>query len=240
MYNPPIRYWHESEKQFNRSEIKNLVLKYGSNILIGGDPGHGSEFTEAMIAVDEFNAKKHVYLVGPGMLDWSDEEANQIKMHAKSVGIDTNKSSWHEDWLNYGFIEKNKREFKYYDSQQFCSAEIDNLDQIVGQDPLKTIKFYTSLESFLYNSGCRIRLMMKNLNEEQITACIKAVDNGSISVDFFAPYAMMEKGSGNPESQIKYCELLGIKAVTPINGLRDTYHYGTIREGIPYIQENLA
>lgn len=235
MYNPPIRFWHESETQFTRNEIKNFVLKYGSNILIGGDPGHGEDFIAAMTAVDEFSAKKHVYLVGPGMLDWSDEELNQIKLHAKSVGIDIKSSSWHEEWLNWGFEERIKKEILYYNSQQYFSYEIDNLDQIVSQEPIKTIEFYKRLEIYLYNSGANIKLMMKNLNENQLYEIIKNVTDGQLSIDFFAPYSMMEAGSGNPKEQISLCKELRITAVTPINGLRDTHRYGTTRNGIPYM-----
>lgn len=223
------RFWHESGNQFTKSEVRQLVEQYGSDILIGGDPGW-DEFKSAMAAVDEYEAFKHVYLVGPGMMDWSPEEAAQVKAHAKSVGVDTKKKNWHDEWLDWGWLEKQKSEFKNYDELGFFSAEIDNLDQIWDQDPDEYLKFCREFFRWMGSEGLNIKLMVKNLSREQLLKLI----NSDIDRERFCPFGMFEKGSGSPQEQIRLAAKLGIKAVTPINGLRPTENYGTTRKGIPF------
>jgi len=74
--------------------------------------------------------------------------------------------------------------------------------------------------------------MLKNLSIEQLNAVVDNID--SLGLNFLCEYAIFEKGTGNPKTQIKLCESIKIQAITPINGLNDTNHYGVVASGVPY------
>lgn len=228
---PISRFWHESGTQFTPADLKKMVDQYGQNILVGGDPGWNEDFEEAMKAVDFHGAYKHVYLTGPGMMEWSPEEVKEIKAAAKSIGIDTSKPSWKDQWFKAGGWEKKVQAwFKEYDAKGFYSAEIDNLDAVMDQDPDKFIAFLDRLDTFLCKYNLTIKLMVKNLSEDQLTALIDYQPRPELLCEF----GMFEAGSGCPSRQANLAAKIGIQAVTPRNGLRDTKNYGTDRKGIPY------
>jgi len=231
---PPVRFWHESSTQFNDNDVAEYVAKYGKNILIGGDPGHGTDFEEAMRAVDRHGALKHVYLVGPGMMSWSQEERDQIRSHARSVGIDTSKTGWHDLWFDWGWKRKQEKEFVYFDKKGFYSGEIDNVDGPIDQENVaKYVAYVKELFKFFEANKLKIKLAVKNLSEDQL----KGLEDAGLGCHkYLAPYGLFEKGSGNPKEQIRLAAKLCVKAVTPINGLRDTHNYGTTRAGIPGLQ----
>ncbi len=225
-----VRFYHESEKQFTQTFVQAAVQKYGKNILIGGDPGQDG-FEDAMAAVDRFGAKKHVYLVGPGMESWSAEEAQEIKIMAQSVGIDTTDKRWKGEWYATGFRVKCKEWFTTYNAEGFYSAEIDNLDAAFDNEPGKLIAFYKEMWKFCQKNKIKTKLMMKNLSTKELDAVIA---NLAILKPFLAEFAMFEAGSGNHKDQIRMCKSMGIQAVTPITGIRETTNYGTDRAGIKW------
>jgi hypothetical protein len=219
--------------------VKKLVDTYGKNILIGIDPGEkDSPDEDSMLtvkSVKSVGANLHVYLVGPGMMSWSAGERKQIEYLAKSVKIDTNKSDWKKVWYSTGWKTKNLQQFEYYyKNHNAYSCEIDNIDSsTIGNDPDKTVAFYKDLEKQLKAKGIKTKLMIKNLNEDQLRAVIAA----KFTTDFLCEFGMFEEGTGSPKQQIALCEKLGIKAITPISGITDTDHYGTVASGVEY---NLA
>lgn len=224
------RFFHTCEKQYTPAAIKKMVQEYGTDILIGGDPGWGKTFDTAMAAVASEGAHRHVYLMGPGMEEWSSEEATTIKEHARSIGIDTDSKIWRRRWFGFGWITKCEEQFARYGD--FYSAEVDNIDAAIDQPNIKEyLEFLKHMMTFCQNNKIETKLMLKNLNENQLKAIIAS------STDFrpfLAPFGMFESGSGKSEMQIALCKSLGIQAVTPSNGLRPTATYGTIAEGIPY------
>lgn len=225
------RFFHESEKQFTYSEIKQLSIKYGHNILVGSDPGHGADFAEAVRACQAFGIARHAYLVGPGMMEWSAEERAEIERNAKSIGIDTNKKTWQNEWFKKGGWERKVYQwFIEYDKLGFYSVEIDNLDAVLDQDPKKYTDFIYRLEVFKQKNKLNLKLMIKNLSEQQLQALI----DYNPDKDTLCEFGMFEEGSGNVDKQLKLSAKLGIQAVTPKNGLRDTRNYGTVRTGVPY------
>ena len=226
----PTRFFHESEKQFDTSFIANAIAKYGQHILIGGDPGYGDEFENAMRQLDHRGAYKHVYLVGCGMEVWSKEEAEEIKQNAKSIGIDVSKSTWKKTWFSSGWITKVEEWFTTYNALGFYSAEIDNIDVALENDPKKLVKFYLHLKQFCERNKIQTKLMVKNLSEAELK---EVIANKSSLDGFLAPWGMFENGTGDAKAQTKLAAQLGIMAVTPLNGLRTTENYGTIRTGIP-------
>lgn len=226
----PTHFLHSSEAQYTEAEVASFVEKYGQDILIGGDPGY-DEFHEAMVAVDRHGAYKHVYLVGPGMMEWSAEERAEIKSNAQSVGIDTSKSDWQDHWFKQGGWEKKVHNwFREYNQKGFYSAEIDNLDAIWDQSPTEYLEFLKRFEEFHENYGLAIKLMIKNLSEKQLENLIAYKPKEGVLCEF----GMFEAGSGNPTKQLALAKKLGIKAVTPKTGLKDTKTYGTGRKAVPF------
>ena len=216
--------------------VKKIVETYGKDVLIGIDPG-SKDFPDedsmaTVNAVKSVGAHLHVYLVGPGMMSWSAEERQQIYYLAKSVKIDTNKSDWKKIWYSTGWKTKNLQQFEYYHKNHNAySCEIDNIDSsTIGNDPDKTVTFYKDLEKQLKEKNIKTKLMIKNLNEKQLQAVIDA----KFTNDFLCEFGMFEEGTGNPKKQIALCEKLNIKAITPISGITDTDHYGTVANGVEY------
>ena len=232
----PIRFFLNNNDGIPPLRVKRLVDKHGKNILIGIDPGAGDTPDDGSAltvkAVKSVGAKLHVYLVGPGMWSWSQGEQDQIANFAKSVGIDTNKSGWKQEWYSSGWKKKNIQQFEYYyTNHNAYSCEIDNIDSATIQnDPDKTVEYYGYLQKQLKDKNIKTKLMIKNLDEDQLNAVIAAKFN----TNFLCEYGMFEAGTGDPRKQIQLCEKIGIKAITPINGITDTNNYGVIAEGIPY------
>lgn len=219
-------------------KVDAIKEKYG-DALIGIDPGLNDTPDEDVIptikAVKKNKLKLHVYLVGVGMWSWSRDEQKQIIRFAKSVGIDTNKSHWHKrEWLTWGWKKKTLQQFIYYYKEHGAySCEIDNLDSAIGQNPTKTIAYYKELQDGLDAAKCPTKLMIKNLDEDQLEFLISATNSGKIHKNFLCEWGMFEAGSGSPKRQIELCKKLGIYAVTPITGITPTDRYGTIKTGVP-------
>ena len=215
---------------------KRLVDKHGKNILIGIDPGSkdypDQESMMTIKAVKSLNAHLHVYLVGPGMMSWSETERQQIAYLANSIKINTKKSNWKKLWYSEGWKVKNLQQFEYYyKNYNAYSCEIDNIDSTtIKNNPDKTVAFYKELQKDLRVRGIKTKLMIKNLNEKQLEAVISA----GFTTDFLCEFGMFESGTGNPRKQIALCEKLGIKAVTPVTGITHTTAYGTINTGVEY------
>lgn len=227
----PTRFFHESENQYTEPQVKSMVEKYGHDIVIGGDEGHGEDFIKTMAAVDKYKALKHVYVVGPGMWSWSDEEKNEIRTMARSVGINTSENGWLKEWYKHGWKQVVMQKMYYYDSQNFYSIEIDNLDSAFNTiDEL--LSFYNDLVEFRAQNELTIRLVMKNLSPEFLEIIVATVKDGKIPQSFFAPVGIFEDGTGNPAEQTRLAKQIGITAITPLNGLRPTEIYGTVKDGI--------
>ena len=218
------------------ARVNKLVATYGKDILIGIDPGdkdYPDEDSMATVnAVKASGAKLHAYLVTPGMWSWSQSERDQIRYLARSVKVDTTKDGWKKLWYSTGWKVKIVQQFEYYHTKHNAySCEIDNMDSsTIGNDPDMTVAYYRELRKALQDKGIKTKLMVKNLDEDQLQAVIDA----KFGLDFLCEFGMFEDGSGIPRKQLALCEKLGIQAVTPINGLTDTEHYGTIATGIPY------
>lgn len=235
--NPLSRFFFNSNKGIPPKKIESIIKKYGKNVLIGVDPGENdvpSEIAKPSLDYLKFNnIPNHIYLVGPGMMSWSQQERNQIKRFAKSIGINTNKDNWHKEWISWGWKNKVNQQFNYYyTNYNAYSCEIDNLDSAIGNDPDKTIKYFLELKNDLQKQSIKTKLHLKNLDENQLKAVISNVKD--LSLDFLCEYATFEKGTGNVKKQLELCASIGIQAITPINGLNDTNNYGVIDSGIAY------
>ncbi len=210
-------------------ELKQLIAKHGTDILVGVDPGLNTKPDEdaniLLTTMESSGVSKHVYLVGPGMWSWSSEERKQIKEFASSVGINIDEEGWKEKWFSSGWKTKVQRLIYYYKNiWNVNSFEIDNLDSAKNFNIVEFIK-----NEWPSMSGGSL-LMLKNVSEDDLEE-ILTLD--PVHLLRLSPFAMFEEGTGDPETQIRLCEDMGIKAITPINGIRDTNDYGVIDEGIP-------
>lgn len=231
-----VRFWHSSSKQYTPSQIKQFVDQYGTNILIGGDPGWTSNdletFNLAMQTAEQLGALKHKYLVGPGVLEWAPEERTEIENNAKFVGIDIKKSTWERQWYadRGGWYKFNEHKFKQCSDQGYYSAEIDNLDGVWEHSSDRYISFLKDFQKFRERENIETRLMIKNLQPYQLQAMI---DDKSWERDMLAQFGIFEKGFGNHRQHIELCKQLDITAVTTDNGLSNPQIYTTTQAGIP-------
>lgn len=226
----PTRFYHSSESQFSPREIKNIIDKHGNNVVIGGDEGWDEDFDEVVRTVKRFGAKLHVYTVGPGMWEWSKEERQQIQSMARKHGLDTTKKNWFILWQAGVWKDEIFDNLKKY--RHAYSMEIDNLDSVFSS-PKKWIDFYIEIQEFRKTNNIQTRILIKNIDKETIKELTYALENSILSNDMFSVFAIFEEGTGRPKEQISSMAKLGIKAVTPINGLLPTHKYGTVRSGVP-------
>ena len=231
------RFFFNSNKGISSKKIDSIVSKYGTNILIGCDPGENDipsdVATPQLEYLKQLKIPTHVYFVGPGMLSWSQQERNQIKRFAKSVGIDINNSNWHKEWISYGWEQKTLQQFEWYYNNYNCySMEIDNLDSVFEDKQDKLIPWLLKFKDKLASKKIKTKLMLKNLSTDQINNLLS--NNRNFGVDFLCEFAIFEKGTGKPKEQLRLMETIGIQAITPINGLNDTHNYGVIDSGVEY------
>lgn len=237
----PTRFFLNCNDGISPAQVRSYVKKYGSDILIGIDPGLGdrpeNETQDTVDAVKKAGAKLHVYLVGPGMMSWSSDEAKQIKSHAKSVGIDLSDKKWHDEWMDDpdgGWEKKVYEQFTYYNSIGAYSCEIDNLDGIWEQSQTSLIDFFIRFQNWKEKNKINTKLMIKNLSVPQLRSLVNFIlVKKELKKETFAEWGMFEAGTGVPRKQIELCKSLGIQACTPISGITDTNHYGVVKDGVP-------
>lgn len=229
----PTRFFHTSEKQYTRQQVEHLVGKYGQDILIGGDEGWDEDFDEAMDAVVDAGALMHVYTMGPGMYEWSKEEASKIKQDARKVGLNVKDKRWKHQWYGGAWLDVSLEKIRRYDRLGFYSIEIDNLDSSFKMG-FEWINFYKMFANMRRREVLDIKIMIKNLDVITLSHLAAEVASGSIPADTFAEFAIFEAGTGSSRQQLALCHDIGIQAVTPMNGLKETNDYGTSFEGVPY------
>lgn len=234
---PPIRFFLRCHHDgIPPKRVREIVAQYGKNVLIGVDPGLlDYPVEESQASIDEIKkqgARFHIYLVGPGMETWSKDEAEQIRYLADSIGIDTSKKNWNKIWKSGGWEKKIYQQFEFYNKMGAHSIEIDNLDGIWDKSPIENFQFCQRLQKFRVDNKINTKLVIKNLDKNQLNRIKDGVRDGELSLDLFANFGMFEKGSGTISDQIEICKDLGIKAVTPRTGLTNTFNYGTVKEGV--------
>lgn len=241
----PTRFYFRADDQISLKKLQAIKERDGYDVLIGVDPGLDDTPSDvAQELID--NVKKvglllHFYLVGPGMMSWSDDEAEQIRSFAESVGIDTSEKSWHDEWTDWGWKDKVLEQFEYYYTTYGAySCEIDNLDAALGDDPEARIEYVKELQKALYERGVETKLMLKNLDEEMLDMLVIEIEAKTIDKDFLCEWGMFEEGTGDPERQADLCEKMGIMAITPETGITDTHHYGVDNDGIPSLLNRVA
>lgn len=239
---PFKRFFFLCSNELDRNLLEKAQETYGK-ILVGFDPGmkdrpEGNS-TDIIDIAKDIGAGLHVYFVGPTMQSWSAEEREQCKYLAESIGIDTSEDGWLKEWYSTGWEKKVYQQFKFYHDKYGCySLEIDNLDSTsMKSDWDKYVEFFKRLDKWRKENGVSTRLMLKNIDEDGLAAIEDAVKNGDLDKDLFAAWGLFEDGTGDERKQYEICERLGIRAVTPKSGLRETHHYGVSTDGVPSLDE---
>lgn len=232
------KFFFRSDNGVSTKTINAAIKEYGNdNILVGSDPGETDRPSEDAAPLLDFLAQKqvpiHMYLVGPGMMSWSSQERAQIKRFAASVGINTKKADWHDKWIDWGWEEKVLEQFTFYHkTYNVYSCEIDNLDSALK--PEQYIDYFIRLKKSLTKASITTKLFLKNLDDDVLHDLVDEYKRGNLGLDFLCEYAIFEKGTGKPRTQLMLCEQMGIQAITPTNGLMSTYNYGVKDDGILY------
>lgn len=239
---PPSRFYFLCSNELSASKLKAAKKEYG-NILVGFDPGMKDKpegnSTDIIDTARDIGALLHVYFVGPTMQSWSAEEREQCKYLAESIGIDTSEDGWLDEWYSTGWEKKVQQQFKFYNDEYGCySLEIDNLDSTtMKSDWDKYVEFFKRLDKWRKENNVSTRLMLKNIDEDGMEAIENAVKDGDLDKELFAAWGLFEAGTGDEEKQYDICKRLGIRAVTPKSGLRETHHYGVSTDGVPSLPE---
>lgn len=238
----PRRFYFMSSNDFSKSTLQAAVQKYG-HILVGFDPGNKDVPDDDALNViknaQAVGASLHVYFVGPTMQSWSAEERKQCEYLAESVGINTDKKDWQKEWYSTGWERKIQQQFRYYWTKyKAYSLEIDNLDSCTMKyDWDQYVDFFQRLDKFRKANDIETKLMLKNIDDDGMDAIEKAVKDNRLDGSMFAPWALFEAETGSEKHQYGVAARLGIRAVTPSSGLRETHTYGVSSDGVPGLDD---
>lgn len=202
--------------------IRDLVKKYGKNILIGFDvgrldphilkPGENplnslskTDFLhqqlEAFKVAKELGVRLHAYLGGPCGPTGSrieESEANFMRNSAQKLGINTNKSGWMNEWNSWGWKETTKGQIKVLKQLGFESYEIDNLYRdakvnAVQNDDAKKSAALANIVKEAQGWDNSMKLMLKNMDVGDLQAVEKAMQRKEISRARLADFHISEE-----------------------------------------------
>jgi hypothetical protein len=217
----PANYFLFASRGVTPSEIKDAARKHG-RVLVGFDSGNVPE--SSLKAAKEVGAELEVYVEGPGGVTgstgWLPDEIQRVRAAAVSVGIDVGKKDWMKDWNKWGWKDFTFNQLEQYLREGYAAAEIDNLYNGIGEEPEAVVTFFK--EYGMQQAAGRLpRLIMKNLNEDQLEHVVRAVLAGELLRSMFSEFHISEKGSGDRRKQDALSSRIGIRTV-PSN---DTYNY---------------
>jgi len=217
----PARYFLFSSAGVSIPAIRSAHARYG-NIMVGFDSG---DIPAASLKVArELGAQLEIYVEGPGGptgSSWSADERERVRKAAQSVGIDTSRADWmKKEWDRHGWKEYAFRQLEGYLQQGYKSAEIDNLDRVIGDSPGALITFYKEYAGRVAAQKAP-QLIMKNISETQLAQVVEAVKSGRLPRSMFSEFHISEKDSGNREKQGELTASIGIRTLASNN----TYEY---------------
>lgn len=213
-------------------KVDGALKRFGKNILVGVDSGCVEDGEAAAIVehAKKGGARLHIYLEGPGGVtgdEWTRDELARIKTRAAAEGIDTNQSreKWLEAWNNEGWKNSTYKQLRAYKALGFESAEIDNLANGIARTPDAVTRdeymtFFKSYQQW-FEKGDVPRLLLKNLNEDELASVADAAQDGRLSRAMFADFHIAEADSGDNQKQSAQSARMGIKTVFSA----DTEHY---------------
>lgn len=216
--------------------LTSVVNKVGSNFMLGGDAGYpfvGSEFVSIMRRADQYGAKKHVYLEGPGGPTGSGgiagDECQRMIERARRVGIpiDRNNCSssakWIKTWNVTGWWDSSLLEIQYfYDRYKISSVEIDNLYRAGVESSASVVRFLQKFQTAMMAKNLPVTLMLKNVDVDNLNAIRAAINAGTVKREYITDFAISEEDFRGQWPAIKRAsKLIGIATLTSSN----TYNY---------------
>jgi peptidoglycan hydrolase-like protein with peptidoglycan-binding domain len=221
----------------NVGEVKNIIDRYGKNVMVGFDRGSFSDSdlkamqqgrandisNPALKYAVQNGARLHAYVEGPGGATgeaWSSDEKARVRAAAASVGIHLNDPSNARDpgtiaWKDHGWKDYAHKQLTDLKKAGFDSVEIDNLDSAsrVRNDPQGTVNFLKEYSQW-WKNGEVPRLLPKNFEEGQWNAVNAAVKNGTLPRGMFTDYAIAERGVGsNRDEQARLAAQIRIQLI---------------------------
>lgn len=211
-YAGPPAYFAFSSQPLLTDRVTELARHYRGNVLIGVDAN--SEAENVVLAARRGGARLHVYLEGPGGptgATWTRDELERIELAARQVGLSG--ADWQKRWDEGGWEVSTFQQLRHYHDLGFESAEVDNLDRVLGTE---LVPFYQDYAGW-YQQGLVPRVVLKNVGPETY-ARLKAAN---LPREMFEDYAIWESSCGDAQESSRASAELGIQTlVSP-----DTYHY---------------
>lgn len=218
-----------------RQNFQPIKDRVGSNFLVGGDSGYpdiSPEFTQVMKKANQWGAKKHIYLEGPGGPTGSGgiagDECTRMIKRARAVGLTidrnncTSNSQWLKAWNSKGWWQSTILEAKYFYTQhQVSSLEIDNLYRAGVESSASLVQFIRKYQQEMAAAGIPVTLMLKNATVSNLTAILKDINSTDplrIQRSTLTDFAISEEFYKKDWSAIKAAsKRIGISTVTSGN-----------------------
>lgn len=218
---PPPAAFSFASRGVPASEIRDMAKQHGrGNFMVGFDAGNIQ--SSALQAANETGARKHIYVEGPGGPTgnaWAPDEMTRVRNAARSVGIDTSRGDWMNQWNKQGWRDYTYKQLGDFKKKGFESAEIDNMyrDPRIKEDPKGTVNFLKEYGE-KWKKGELPTLMQKNLTEPVWKAVNQAIKSGELPRGMFSDFAISESGVGNNrDTQARMASEVGIKLIKSNN-----------------------
>ena len=223
-FRQPMQYFAFASRPITASAIRKAAEKY-ERVMIGFDAGVvGNGGADAALkAARDVGAELEVYVEGPGGPTgnaWSADERARVRAAAKRVGIDIDGKNWMKEWDAWGWKEYTFLQLEDYLRDGFSAGEIDNLHRVLGDHGDSHIDFFKEYAE-RHAEGRLPLLVIKNQDEEQLTALVKEIKAGRIPRAMFAEFHIAEIGGGKLGRRDTISSAVGIRTLPS----RDTYNY---------------
>lgn len=213
----------------NKKLIDDLFLRYGSDVLVGADTSD-ENFSDILAAAKLHGMKRHVYLEGPGgttgSSGWYDDEKNRIDSAAKQQGITIgwrkSGSRWwpkngdkgYLAWRKTGWQNHTKAQIDEFRADGIYSVEIDNLyNDFSGDGPENIINLLTMFETWNSEQSNKVKLVLKNLNEEKWQVVLAAIREQKINRATLADFHLAEYDTGDRNLQFSLAKEIAIQTI---------------------------
>lgn len=204
-----------------------------------------SAMLEAYNEARRLGVRLHAYLGGPGGPTGSritDGEMEHMRTSAGLVGIDTSRSNWMNEWNDWGWKKAAQEQLKVIKQLGFESYELDNLERDARirapRDADTAMK--TSGLIDLYRETAKwdgsLRLMMKNLEVENLQGVEQAMNSGLLNRRNFADFHISEE---NNRSRWPAIERASARIGIQLARSHDTYNYATTQAYSPSLEADM-
>lgn len=203
------------------------------------------EMMEAFNEAKRLGVRLHAYLGGPGGPTGSSitsDEMEHMRTSARKAGINTDNDNWMSQWNDWGWKKTAQEQLKIVKALGFESYELDNLerdkrikaprDADTAMDTNALVNFYREAAGW---DGPR-RLMMKNLDVENLQGVERAMSRGLLNRRNFADFHISEENNRSRWPAIERASArLGIQLARSHN----THAYATTQAYSPVLEADM-